>query len=336
MLTFGEVHTGLLQNSTPLSADQVAEVLRPLSGEQIRRYERPLSRAVSADRPIGVDCRLPIPQGTHPHVVGTVLWHAAIVGGHLAQSSTHANVVTATEPRRFPWSHYTAFPGRLETLGEAGPDALAQGFLHGPLRPEHLDTAAIATQALDRMQRSALLDRLPALRTRRTRLRWAVVGTGPMSSKIDATFRVVSEELRTMEVAVADEMVPGVITLCEDLALHDWLLTTVSRLLEATQTSRRLSPLEKTRQLRPVMENFLHLWLPGARIDQTLEPVWLALEHRPGFTRQWETLVSRIRDQVSLSTMELLEGASAALPVIEVVGKPRPRLGPRPPRRKGF
>lgn len=333
MLTFGEVHTGLLQNSTPLASGQVTDVLRPLSGDQIQRFERPIPRAVSSDRPVGVDCRMPSASGTNPHVVGTVLWHSAIVGGHIVQSSAHACVVPADEKRRLPWSHYTAFPGRLETLGKADDhEDIAKGLIRGVTRPDHLDTTAIATRVLDRVQRSALLDRLPAVRTRRTRLRWTVIGTGSEPRPIVATFRVVSDDLRTMEVAVPDELVPGVISLCEDLALHDWLLTTVSRLLELTLTSSR-TQLEKADLLRPAVDYFLHLWMPGARVDETLEPVWEALEHRPGFTRQWETSVARIRDQISLSTIELLEQANAALPKAVAVANARPRLGPRPPRR---
>ena len=280
-------------------------VLRPLSGDQIHRFERPLPRAVSADRPVGVDCRLPALRKQNPHVVGTVMRRAAVIGGHLAQSSVYADVVDAAERRRLPWSHYTASPGRLETLSKADHPDVAQGFLRGARKPEHLDTSAIAEQALDQVQRSALLDRLAAVRTRRTRLRWTVIGTGPMPQPTVANFRIVSEDLRTVEVQVADDLVPGVQGLCEDLALHDWLLTTVSRLLELTLTSR-FGRTEKIELLRPAVEYFLHLWMPGAWVDETLEPIWSALERRPGFTRQWETSVERIRDQISLSTIEML------------------------------
>jgi hypothetical protein len=332
MLTLGEIHTGLLQNSVPLSSDQMAQALRPLSGEQISYYERPLPRALSAERPVGVDCRLPAQSGSNPHAVGTVMWRTGIVGGHLAQSSAYADVTESSERRRLHWSHYTALPGRLETLSKADHRDVAKGFLHGAKKPEHLDTYAIAAQALDRLQRSPLLDRRPAVRTRRTQLRWAVIGTGHMNdgAEASATFRVVSDDLRTVEVHVADEIMPAVLGLCEDLALHDWLLTTVSRLLELSLT-KRLDNLAKTELLRPVIEYFLPLWMPGAWVDKNVEPVWQALEHRPGFTRQWRTSVERIRDQVRLSTIDLLKAASTVEPEAPV--RPRPRLGPRPPRR---
>ncbi|MDG4772711.1 SCO2521 family protein [Solwaraspora sp. WMMD792] len=306
MFTFGEVHTGLLQNSTPLTTDRAAEVLSPLCGAQLQRFERPMQRIITADRPIGVDCRLPAASGGNPHVVGTVLWHAGITGGHLAQSNVFAAVVPAAERRRMPWEHYTAFPGRLELLSDAKPEDLTQGYLHGRSRPNDLDTTAIATQAFDRLQRSQLLDRRPTLRTRRTRLRWTATGTGKTPQPITVTFRMVSEDLRTVDVKVADEFVPGVLGLCEDLALHDWLLTTVSRLLELTLTTR-LGPVEKADQLRPAVEYFLHLWMPGARVDEVLKPVWQELDRRPGFSRQWDTSVARVRDQISLGTIELLK-----------------------------
>ncbi|MCY1144749.1 SCO2521 family protein [Actinoplanes sp. Pm04-4] len=336
MLTLGEVHTGLLQNSVPLSAERVAKVLRPLSGDQIQHYERPLTRGVTADRPRGVDCRLPAASKANPHVVGTVMWRSTVVGGHLVQGSAYADVVDTGEKRRLPWSHYTASPGRLELLTRADTEDVAQGYLRGATRPDHLDTAAIAAHALDRVQRSALLDRAPSLKTRRTRLRWAVIGTGTMPQPTTATFRVVSPDLRTVEVRVADDLMPGVIGLCEDLALHDWLLTTVARLLDNTLTTRRYGHVQRTELLRPAVDYFLHLWMPGARVDESLTSVWESLERRPGFTRQWDTSVARIRDQINLTTIELLRltecatGTSAPAPR----GRPRLPLGPRPPRRR--
>jgi hypothetical protein len=48
------------------------------------------------------------------------------------------------------------------------------------------------------------------------------------------------------------------------------------------------------------VEHLLHLWMPGARVDRSLAPLWDVLEREPGFTRQWRTLVRRIRDQLAL------------------------------------
>jgi hypothetical protein len=323
MLAFGEIHTGLLQNSTPLPQSRMTEVLNLVEGELVRRSERPFPYAVSPDRIEGVDCKLPTRSGTPPRAIGTVLSHATVIGGHIAQSSTHTNVVAAEGPRRLPWSHYMASPGRLETITEADHENLAAGFVHATSKPAHIDISAITARTLDAVQGSPVLDRKPAVRTRRTRLRWAVVGTDAAPAHTTATFRIASEDLRTMEIAAAEDDVPGVVALCEDLALHDWLLTTLLNLLEVTLTSNR-SRVEKMNRLRPAVDHLLHLWMPGARIDETLVPVWQALEHRPGFTRQWETSVTRVRDQVTLSTLELLELASATPRPAPARGRTRP------------
>ncbi|GIF00400.1 hypothetical protein [Paractinoplanes rishiriensis] len=42
-----------------------------------------------------------------------------------------------------------------------------------------------------------------------------------------------------------------------------------------------------------------------------LTPAWTALDERAGFTRLWEASVARIRDQVALSTMDMLREAES-------------------------
>ena len=90
MLAFGEVQTGLLQNSTAVPASRAAELVDLVLGEPVRRFERPMAYAVSPDRPEGVDCRLPTASGARVHAVGTLLTHAAVVGGHILQGSAYA------------------------------------------------------------------------------------------------------------------------------------------------------------------------------------------------------------------------------------------------------
>jgi hypothetical protein len=46
--------------------------------------------------------------------------------------------------------------------------------------------------------------------------------------------------------------------------------------------------------------------MPAARLDLELTTVWESLERRPGFSRQWQASVNRIRDQIALSTITLL------------------------------
>lgn len=52
--------------------------------------------------------------------------------------------------------------------------------------------------------------------------------------------------------------------------------------------------------------------MPAARLTGDLVGVWQALEARPGFTRQWETLVRRIRDQLSIGAVTALAAHRAA------------------------
>jgi hypothetical protein len=122
------------------------------------------------------------------------------------------------------------------------------------------------------------------------------------------TFRVESNALRTLELTVAYGDVLAVVELCEDLALHDWLLTTLLSLMEFSLTGPGDRE-QKVNRLRPAIDCLLHLWMPAARLDETVLPIWRDLERRPGFSRQWESSVNRIRDQVTLSTIALLEHA---------------------------
>jgi hypothetical protein len=92
---------------------------------------------------------------------------------------------------------------------------------------------------------------------------------------------------------------------CEDFALHDWLLTTLGQVLE--QASRTKVAEESIDILRPAIERLLHLWMPGAHVDPVMLTLWDTLQQRPGFDRQWNSQVTRIRDQISLQTLQALQ-----------------------------
>ena len=96
--------------------------------------------------------------------------------------------------------------------------------------------------------------------------------------------------------------------LCEDLALHDWLLTTVVRMLDSSRLGAADGP-SAVLALRPAVDHLLHLWMPRAHVDRTLGHLWDVLEREPGFTRQWQTLVQRIRDQLAVQAIPLLHEA---------------------------
>jgi hypothetical protein len=205
--------------------------------------------------------------------------------------------------RRLPWSHYLAHPARIETIGKCRLRDVADGVLQPSPDPATLDLAAIAGRMLDQVQRSSLLDRSPPLRATRIRLRWTA--TLDESETTAGTFTIVSDDLRTLELVVPGADLPAVVALCEDLALHDWLLTTLLSLLESVLTSDR-GRAARISRLRPVFDHLLHLWMPAARVADHLRPVWEALENRPGFTRQWNASVARVRDQVTIGALAML------------------------------
>ncbi|MBO4205169.1 SCO2521 family protein [Micromonospora echinofusca] len=308
MLTLGEVHTGLLQNSTSLSLEHTTQLLDLLVGERVRRSERPIAYVVSPDQLTGVDCLLPTGTGSRTRAVGTVVSHATVTGGHVLQGSTYTLVGRAEVNRRLPWSHYLSRPGRLETIGKVDARDVVRGYLATGSPSQVLNLGAICARLIDAVQESTRLDRRPPFRSRRTRLRWAVLPSDDPAAEAQGTFRVESETLRTLELTVGHDDVAAVVALCEDLALHDWLLTTLLTLMEASLTAPGTRA-QKVERLRPAIDCLLHLWMPAARLDESVLPVWRALERRPGFTRQWESSVNRIRDQVTLSTIALLEAS---------------------------
>jgi len=310
MLTFGEVHTGLLQNSTSLPWDATAEVLNLLIGEQVRRSERPMSYAASPSLLTSVDCRLPAASGKVVRGVGTVVSRATITGGHVAQGSGHASVTRSAASRRLSWSHYLTRPGAIEAIGKADSKDIARGFAATTQPVGTLDLGAISGRTLDAVQRSTRLDRHPPFRTQRTHMRWLVIPTDEPDAEATGTFRVMTPTLRVLDLVVPRAHVASIVDLCEDLALHDWLLTTLLSLMETSLTGPGTRG-QRIARLRPAIDTLLHLWMPAARVDEAVLPVWRALERRPGFTRQWEASVSRIRDQMTLGTLALLESATA-------------------------
>jgi hypothetical protein len=136
-------------------------------------------------------------------------------------------------------------------------------------------------------------------------LRWAARTGDP-----GVRFSVRSDDLRLLEVSTMDDgphLAGRLTALAEDVALHDWLLSTLLEIIgkSAVGTVERGAALER---LLPAIDYLLHLWMPAARGDDLSADVWAALDRRPGFSRQWDTLVHRIRDQLSV-------GAVAALTV---------------------
>jgi hypothetical protein len=305
MLTLGEVHTGLLGNRASVAQHLATQMLSLQLGERVRRSERPIVYVVSPELLTGVDCRLATSSGARVRGIGTAVSRAAITGGHVLQGSTYALIVKSDADRRLPWSHYLSRPGIIETLGKTDSADLAGGFLTAKQAPISLDLGAISSRVMDMVQRSPDLDRAPPFRMTRTRLRWVVVVDSAQHAGSRARFTIDSPTVRTLRLTVVEDDLTAAVELCEDLALHDWLLTALLETIERSRVGDSPRP-QVVDKLRPAIDYLLHLWMPAARLKESMLPLWGSLEQQPGFTKQWEASVSRIRDQVALSTIAQL------------------------------
>ncbi|MBE3203903.1 hypothetical protein IHE48_23575 [Frankia sp. CH37] len=155
------------------------------------------------------------------------------------------------------------------------------------------------------------------LRARRTRLRFAVTWRSPdaidleESSAADIELVVHDGSLRTLRLLLPPQLrdPTEVVVACEDLALHDWLLSTVGSLVEQSRIG--IDPAaEVIARIRPAVDHLLHLWMPGAKVSEGLAGIWAALERRPGFSKQWASLRGQIQNQLLLA---ILESPSRAL-----------------------
>lgn len=310
MLTVGEIHTGLLQNRTSLTQLLSTQVLALVPGVRVRRSERPIAHAVSPDVLTGVDCRLATSSGARVRGIGTAVSRATITGGRVLQGSAYAQVIKGDADRRLPWSHYLSRPGVVETLGKTDFADLAGGFLVTRPALVSLDLGAMSGRVMDMVQQSSELDRRPPFRMARTRMRCVIAFNEAEREDSRAQFTIDDATTRTLRLTVGANNLPAAVELCEDLALHDWLLTAVLRLIEHSRHDRAGRP-QVVDGLHPVIDHLLHLWMPAARLDKSMMPLWLSLEQQPGFTKQWTASVSWVRDQVALSTIILLGSLAA-------------------------
>jgi hypothetical protein len=313
MFAVGEIHTGLVQHSTALSPSQCADLLGLRAGERVLQSDRPNSYAMSPEILTGIDCQLPSRSGRRVRAAGTVCTRSTVTGGRIVQGSSHATV--AQGRRRNAWSSYLGQPGRIEAIGALDVIDLRDGFIEGRPTAVTLDVGAISGRAVDNALGSAWFDRMPPLRTARKQFRWVlmtsdIAGTEPM-----AAFTIRDADMRTL-VLVVDPVdaaqLPHVVALCEDLALHDWLLTTMISLVRSVQ-SGKMSAKQKTDQLMPVLEHLIHLWLPAARVPDEVMSVWRDIESHPGFSRQWNTAVEWVRDQITVGSVALLQAAASGI-----------------------
>jgi hypothetical protein len=308
MLIAGEVHTGLLRGPDPVTTEQARQLVDLVVGEPVLVSHRPMAYVRSPEIPVGVDCGIGA-AGAVRRVrgVGTALQRAAITGGHVVQGSAVTTLVRAEGSARQPWSHYLTRPGVIETLSRTRWDEVAAALI-APDRPgTALDLGAMAGRVADRVQRSASRSGPVPLRASRTRLRW----TARADAEPGVRFSVRSDDLRLLELSVSEDpagLASELTALAEDVALHDWLLSTVLEIVgkSALGVIERQAALQR---LLPAIDYLLHLWMPGARGGEISAAVWAGLDRRPGFGRQWQTLVHRIRDQLSVGAVAALAAA---------------------------
>jgi hypothetical protein len=302
-LTIGEVHTGLLLTSAAVPADTAIDLLAIMPGRSVRTRQRPIRYARSPELLTGVDCAAPLTGRREIRLVGTAATQLSLTDGRVIQAGTHATLRQDPAGRRRPWSHYLAQPGVLEVLVKASDESLATGFLRGPTTTTALDLGAVNVRTLAAIHRSQHLDRNPPFRSRRTRLRWAAE-TGAGDPEI--VFTLDADGLRTVRLRAPDADPRAVADFCADVALHDWLLTTLLEIVERALARSRPAT-ELIGLLRPGIDHLVHAWMPAARVSPALDGIWQELDFRSGFSLQWQKTVERIRDQLSVGLIEALQ-----------------------------
>jgi len=303
---FGEVHTELLWHSASVSNASAKRILSFRIGDDIRSSTRPTSFAISPDLYDGLDCR--IGGGARHRAVGTAASFASITGGQIAQAVTMTSIVHGENNRRMPWSYYLSRPGQVETIGsEPVWENLAEGWVSADKAGPNL--GAISDRLLDTVQMSPQLSGAAAVRrTGRARLRWSYARS---SEPVRLTYSLESEDLRVLRLTGGDLRPRAVADFAADLALHDWLLTALVEAIDRSGLEAGGGP-ATVQRLRPVIVHLLHHWMPAARLDVEGTELWRGLDAAAGLSRQWESLVARVRDQLALSTIGLL--GSVALP----------------------
>lgn len=295
MIFVGEVHTGLLRNSSPVDSRTAVSLMGLKAGTPVRHRERPVRFAVSPEILTGLDC--PLLPSPEIRGVGTVSSHAVLTGGQILQCSSSVHIVQSDAGRRLRWSHYMSRPGTVEAINRLDARRAADGFLASASAGRAMDLSAVNAYLHGRLQGSDGLDRSVAFRMPPLRLRWVAVPDGRRTS---AEFTIGHDTVRTLVLRQPQIDRAAVCTLAEDIAMHDWLLTSVQKLLDSSRIGGTGLP-DVVRRLTPAVNYLLHLWMPGARLDDELRPVWESLEERSGFSRLWRVSIDRIRDQLFLA-----------------------------------
>ncbi len=288
--------------------DSITELFGQMSDEYgVAWRERPIPLATSPDITEGVDCVLVTPRKAEMRAIGTVAIRAVVYGGRILQSSAQTRVVRAASDKRHPWGHYMDRDGVLEVVSKitaTTSDDLVEGFLSNKSLPKSLDMKAICDRLLGRIRMDQQLDQSAILRTRATRLRWAArIGHADQPRLI---FKLGADRIRTVMISARNEAeLARVPRFCEDLGVHDWLLTLGSAALADTDLFAKDSR-QRIDIIAPMLTQLVHLWMPGAHTPADLSDLWDDLQENPGFTREWQAVVGQLRDRMSLALYESL------------------------------
>jgi len=161
----------------------------------------------------------------------------------------------------------------------------------------------VNVRALADIHRSELLDRKPPFRSRPTRLRWSAE---PSDYQQEIVFTLGADGLRTVRLRTPEPNARALADFCADLALHDWLLSTLVDIVDRA-VARSRPAAELIGMLRPGIDHLVHAWMPAAHANRTLDSIWQELDLRSGFSLQWQKTVERIRDQLSVGLVEALK-----------------------------
>jgi hypothetical protein len=309
MLMLGEVRTCLLHNAAPLPPKLVDQVLATVPGRRVLSRARPIAHAVSPDVVTGVDCRLATPDQTRARGIGTVTAQALLTSGLVLQGSAHAGLRRAETSARLPWSHYASQRGIVEVISRAEAADLAAGYLADASPGETIDLGSISERLIGDIQGSPELDHITTVRSRPTRVRWAAVVADVAAPT--AHVRVEDDVVRTVAITVPADQLGEAARFCEDFALHDWLLTALDQLIDASGR-QHLAGRDPIDTLCAVVERLFHLWMPGALVAPGLASLWEGLERHPGYSRQWNAQVARVRDQITLQMLRGLRKTARA------------------------
>ncbi|MEV6275254.1 SCO2521 family protein [Nocardia sp. NPDC051832] len=308
LMVLGEIRTCLLPHSVTLDGQATEELLALVPGATVRRRERPCALAFSPRKAVGVDCHLGWGSTAEARVVGTVASSVILVGGRVAQMSAHTVVVRAQQKQRRPWSHYISRVGVTEVIGALPDRAIADeeliaGYLSVP-SPTTLDLGSICARQLEDIRRSPLLDQNPPLLAPITRLRWSAQIGGTSGPAV--SFRLDDDLNRTAHVIVRRaEEIPDAVRFCQDVAVHDWLLTVIDAKVRAAEgfvDGRQVD------LLAPVLEHLTHLWMPGAHVADLMRSPWRDLQSKANFSKQWTTRVEQVHNRIEVATYYATRG----------------------------